>query len=87
MSHLLDTHTFLWFVAGDQQLPSKISSKISEINTDCFISIASFCEIAIKMQLGKLQLDLDFEELFRFADRNQIKVVKINETHLSKLIK
>jgi PIN domain nuclease of toxin-antitoxin system len=32
MEALLDTHTFLWFVAGDKQLPEKIKSKILDIN-------------------------------------------------------
>lgn len=86
MSYLLDTHTFLWFVAGDKNLPAKIVERISNINEYCFISIASFWEIAIKIQLGKLQIDISFDELFRFAERNQIEVITINETHLSKLL-
>lgn len=86
MAYLLDTHTFLWFVEGDKQLPQNVISKINNINQSCFISIASFWEIAIKLQLGKLELDIEFDELFEFAIRNQIEIIEINKLHLLKLL-
>lgn len=64
MAALLDTHTFLWFVSGDNQLPEKIKNKILDINEPCYISIASFWEITIKIQIGKLKIDISLEELF-----------------------
>jgi len=48
MAALLDTHTSLWFVAGEKQLPEKIKAKIIDINEPCYISIASFGEVTIK---------------------------------------
>ncbi|GAA4209948.1 type II toxin-antitoxin system VapC family toxin [Pedobacter jeongneungensis] len=86
MAYLLDTHTFLWFVAGDDQLPASVKKKLSDINESCYLSIASLWEIAIKKQIGKLDLKIDFEELFRFTERNQIEIVSINETHLITLL-
>lgn len=86
MTYLLDTHTFLWFVSGDDQLPVSVKKRLSDINISCFLSISSFWEIAIKKQIGKLDLKIGFEELFRFAERNQIEIVSINETHLTTLL-
>lgn len=86
MAYLLDTHAFLWFIAGDKQLPVNIKKELSDINKSCFLSIASLWEIAIKKQIGKLEFNIDFSELFRFAERNQIEVISINETHLSILL-
>ncbi|MCZ4224642.1 type II toxin-antitoxin system VapC family toxin [Pedobacter rhodius] len=86
MAFLLDTHTFLWFVAGDSQLPAFIKNKLSDINEPCFLSIASMWEIAIKKQIGKLELSIDFDELFRFTERNQIEIISINEAHLTTLL-
>jgi PIN domain nuclease of toxin-antitoxin system len=86
MAYLLNPHTFLWFVAGDDQLPVSVKKKLSDINVSHFLSIASFWEIAIKKQLGKLGLKIGFEELFRFAERNQMEIVSINETHLTTLL-
>ena len=82
MAALLDTHTFLWFVAGDKQLPEKIKSKILDINEPCYISIASFWEITIKKQIGKLEIDVSIDDLFKYAERNQIEIVQITSEHL-----
>jgi len=86
MAYLLDTHAFLWFVAGDDQLPVSVKKKLSDISESCFLSIASLWEIAIKKQIGKLDLQIGFDELFRFAERNQIEIIAINETHLTTLL-
>lgn len=86
MPYLLDTHTFLWFVGGSNQLPKKVITKIENIDEPCFISIASFWEIAIKIQIGKLDISIEFGELFRLADENQIEILDINENHLLQLL-
>lgn len=86
MAYLLDTRTFLWFVAGANQFPISINKKLADINQSCFLSIASLWEIAIKKQIGKLDLKIGFAELFRFAERNQIEIIAINETHLTTLL-
>ena len=87
MPFLLDTHTFLWFISGDKQLPDSVVKKIEDISEPCYISIASFWEIAIKIQIGKLKLEISLEELYRFAEINQIKIISINEKHLVTLLK
>ena len=85
MAALLDTHTFLWFVSGDKQLPENIKAKILDINEPCYISIASFWEITIKIQIGKLHLEISIEDLFKYAERNQIEIVQITSDHLVEL--
>ncbi|KQM75924.1 hypothetical protein ASE74_20215 [Pedobacter sp. Leaf216] len=87
MAYLLDTHAFLWFVAKDDQLLASIKKTLSNVSESCFLSIASLWEIAIKKQIGKLYLQINFDELFRFAERNQIEIIAINETHLTTLLK
>ncbi len=82
MSYILDTHAFLWFVSGDKQLPLTVKSKIMDISQPCFLSIASLWEITIKKQIGKLTLDISLEELFEYADRNQIEIIPITYDHL-----
>ncbi len=82
MGFILDTHAFLWFVAGDKQLPESVKSKIVDINEPCFLSVASLWEITIKIQIGKLKLELSLEELFEYADRNSIEIIQISYNHL-----
>ena len=86
MPYLLDTHAFLWFVSGDKKLPKDIKELVKNVNESCFISIASFWEITIKVQLGKLKLDLSIEELFEFSLRNKIEIIDINSEHLIELL-
>jgi PIN domain nuclease of toxin-antitoxin system len=87
MAFLLDTHAFLWFVSGDSQLPASVKDKIKDIRQPCFLSAASLWEITIKKQIGKLTLHISLEELFDYADRNQIDIVPITYHHLITLSK
>lgn len=54
MAVLLDTHTFLWWCEDSAELSAKARKAIA--NDDCFVSMESFWEIAIKVSLGKLAL-------------------------------
>lgn len=87
MAFILDTHAFLWFAAGDKQLPESVKSKIFDIDVSCFLSVASLWEITIKHQIGKLILDLSLEELFEYAERNRIEIIQISFDHLLTLSK
>lgn len=87
MAYLLDTHTLLWFVAGDKQLPESSKKITKNVNESCFLSAASLWEITIKHQLKKLELGISLEELFKFVDRNQIEIISINSLHLLQLSK
>jgi len=82
MAFILDTHAFLWFVSGDKKLHENVKAKIMDINEPCFLSVASLWEITIKKQIGKLILDISLEELFDYADRNQIEIIQITYEHL-----
>jgi PIN domain nuclease of toxin-antitoxin system len=55
MRALLDTHVFLWAIAGDTRM-SRHARDIFVGPSDLFISIASIWEILIKVQVGKLNL-------------------------------
>ncbi len=78
MNYLLDTHTLLWFINGDNSLSNKAKSIIKNLNNNCFISIASIWEMGIKISLNKLQIDFDFKELENFLLENEIKILEIS---------
>ncbi|WP_199246115.1 type II toxin-antitoxin system VapC family toxin [[Phormidium] sp. ETS-05] len=59
---LLDTHTFIWFVSNDAKLPESTRNQIESADA-VFLSIVSIWEIAIKLSIGKLHLQGDFEEI------------------------
>jgi len=78
MKYLLDTHTLIWFLAGDKQLSGKARQLIEDLNNEIFVSIVSLWEIAIKVRLGKLTLIKSFEDLFPDQlHRNSIEITSI----------
>ena len=54
MRLLLDTHAFLWWLAGDEALSANARNSISDERNDVFVSAASAWEIATKHRIGKL---------------------------------
>ena len=59
---LLDTHTLLWFLNNDSRLPVSVRQKIEETEI-VFVSAVSLWEIAIKINIGKLNIVTSFEEI------------------------
>jgi len=51
---LLDTHTFLWWLAGHPSLSCRVQAEIEATDAEVFVSAASAWEITTKYRLGKL---------------------------------
>ena len=58
MHVLLDTHIFIWWLNDDIHLSKKARLLIDEAD-DIYVSSASIWEAAIKIQLGKLDVDIN----------------------------
>jgi len=85
---LLDTHTFLWFIGGSEELSRAARGLIEDPNNQRLLSVASLWEMAIKVSLGKLKLDLSFVELAEREIRgNAIELLVIRPDHLDELAK
>jgi PIN domain nuclease of toxin-antitoxin system len=61
MKLLLDTHAFLWWLAGDERLSDEGRRRLRSMDTVPVLSAASSWEIVIKHRLGKLELPEDPE--------------------------
>jgi PIN domain nuclease of toxin-antitoxin system len=85
MEYLLDTHTFLWFINGDEQLSQKAKKAITSPEAVKYISIISFWEIAIKINLGKLKLDMAFEDLRKQVAINGFELLPLTFEHTIEL--
>ena len=77
MQHIIDTHTFLWFVKGSEKLPASVRRLIESPTDPTQISIASFWEIGIKASTGKLPLTNGLLELEAIAEKQRIKILPI----------
>jgi PIN domain nuclease of toxin-antitoxin system len=56
MRVLLDTHAFLWWIEDAANLSRRARRAIGNPGNECFLSLASCWEMAIKLSLGKLRL-------------------------------
>lgn len=84
---LLDTHSFIWFIGGNERLSLRARALIEARENPMFVSVASLWEIAIKHALGKLDLGRPFAELIpEQLERQQIRILGIELPHLTQLI-
>ncbi|MEZ4963035.1 MAG: type II toxin-antitoxin system VapC family toxin [Saprospiraceae bacterium] len=77
MNILLDTHTFLWFVAGSGELSQRARQTIEDPANIGFISIASLWEISIKTTLGKLTIKGKYETVIDDVTSNGFMLLPI----------
>lgn len=74
MKYLLDTHVFLWILDDSRKLRTHALDVITNINNECYLSIVSLWEIAIKLSLGKLEMLVSFDELIEVLRKSQIEI-------------
>jgi PIN domain nuclease of toxin-antitoxin system len=86
MNILLDTHAFLWFIAGSDELSDKARELIEDENNRIFLSAASLWEMAIKVSLGKLTLSEPFETLIpEQLALNGLEILDITIAHTTQV--
>jgi PIN domain nuclease of toxin-antitoxin system len=77
---LLDTHLLLWWLNGDARLPQAVIERVQAPQAEIFISQASLWEMAIKVSIGRLQVDL--QELERQVPLQGFRWLPISNVHL-----
>lgn len=75
---LLDTHTFLWFVAGSNDLSRSAREAIEAPGAKNHLSIVSLWEIAVKVSLGKLNLHVPFAKLQSLVAQNEFHLLPVS---------
>lgn len=82
MNVLVDTHILLWFLKGEKELPKRIIAILQNKDTNCFVSIASLWEIAIKTQLDKLNLGFPLPDLSQYLTDLDIEILPVTFNHI-----
>ncbi len=88
MNLLIDTHVLLWYLIDDSKLTVSSIRKIENPSNNIYASIVSLWEIAIKINIGKLDLHIPFKKLQKEVLNNNFTILPIEFTHpvqLSKL--
>ncbi len=85
MKILLDTHAFIWFVEDDAQLPDGLKRIVESPSNEIYLSIASIWEMAIKIQLKKLNIDKSIKDIIDLVSFNGFELLPILPEHIIKL--
>lgn len=86
MRVLLDTHTFLWFIAADARLSPYARIPLEDASTERRLNIASLWEIAVKVTTGKIALPLPFATYIPAQMRRDIiRPLPISIAHLAQV--
>lgn len=84
MRILLDTHVFLWSIKDDRRLTKQARNKILSAS-EVYVSSASIWEAAIKIQLKKL--DVDMENLLEAIAQSGFLELPITIHHAAVLLR
>lgn len=76
---LLDTQALLWWLSDDQRLGAAARRLMA--TRPLSVSVGSLWEIAIKVQIGRL--DADVTEVTQAIDAQGMKRLMISDTHLA----
>ena len=77
---LLDTHLVLWWLNGDPRLPQPVVERVQAPEAEVFVSQASLWEMAIKVSIGRLLVDLP--ELERQVPLQGFRWLPISNAHV-----
>ena len=85
MKFLLDTHVIIWHFDDSPKLPKEITEIMKNSESKFYISSISLWEIAIKMNLNKLDLSITFDELLSAVKKSDINILQIEDQYLQGL--
>jgi len=87
MRYLMDTHAIIWMIEGSQNMSASIKEIIRNSENSISISSISLWEIAIKMNIGKLNLGLTLSELIHALKVRDFDFLQVEDEYLFGLSK
>ncbi|HEY9868751.1 MAG TPA: type II toxin-antitoxin system VapC family toxin [Candidatus Obscuribacterales bacterium] len=78
---LVDTHVLLWAVAEPERLPVSFREQLEKPDNQVLFSAASIWELAIKLQIGRLSLEIAPEEIAAAAVRIGFDELPVQAVH------
>lgn len=85
MQYLLDTHTIIWYLEQSENLPSKINNLIKDDEKKRAVSIISLYEIALKLNISKLDIGFSVEQISVLVKEANIEILNIEIRYLQHL--
>jgi PIN domain nuclease of toxin-antitoxin system len=85
MKFLLDTHTLLWWLTGDERLSARALQAIQSARNTIWVSPVSGWELATKFRLGKLPgAERILPKLPALIEESRLRILPIAFTHALK---
>jgi len=75
INYLLDTHALLWYFEGNPNLSQKASDIIQTPQWELGISLLSLWEVAIKLNVGKINLQVPFKDFLNYVRKANILIL------------
>jgi PIN domain nuclease of toxin-antitoxin system len=83
MNILIDTQSIIWFAENNTLLSKTARAAIEDADNTCYVSMASFWEMSIKINLGKLSVNgLTLSEFMNEVAENDFKTLDIQRAHI-----
>ncbi len=80
---LLDTHALVWYADNSPRLPETLRQTLDDSQTECFISVVSFWELATLMNVGRITLLPDLATWLAQVRANGFRILPIEDAHLA----
>ena len=83
MNYLLDTHTFLWWIAESQEIPPALVKKLGHASGSVYFSVVSLWELGLKRGIGKLRLPEPIDTyVLKQIQANRIELLPLHAPHV-----
>ncbi len=78
MSYLLDTHVYIWLVMAPEKISDGLHSLLEQTASSIYVSAAVPWEIAIKQQVGKIEVP---DNIMNYVDVAGLDFLDITPKH------
>ncbi len=85
MRLLLDSQIIFWVMSEEPRLTPTAAALLADPASECLISPISHWEMAMKISVGKYEIDGDFQAMWRDATV-RFKILPIEPRHTARLI-
>ena len=83
---LLDTHSFIWWIEDSPRLSTLAKKIVENLDNNCFFSLASCWELAIKSSMGRIKLTLPIRDFIpQHLAANDFKQLSISFRHVARV--
>ena len=79
MKYLIDTHTFIWWLEGNEKLKKSLRQLLESSESQIFVSVVTGIEISLKSRTKKLNLKTTIEKMFEIS---RFKILNIEFSHV-----